>query len=332
MNQTSQQPSLKEKQSHGTRLFPCAYYHFCNPSHRLRVRHHWHEEVEIVYLHHGSFKLDINMEPYGTDRECFLFINSGELHSLRSLSMEFDEQAVVFSPSMLLFQDYDSIDESILLPLTQNKLTFPRFLDQTSPFFSAFRSCYQQISHIFSQSKETLITGEQILTDDVISQLQIKAGILQLIGILMEAGLMCQSPRTESQKITAIKTVLSYITDHYHEKLYVQDLASQVNMNEQYFCRFFKRSIGKTPIDYINDYRLNKVIRLLETGDAQITEICLECGFNNMGDFSATFQAQNRNHSSVIPKIISFQKVRIIYFLISFSVVFLLSIVYNVTK
>ena len=286
MNQTSQQPSLKEKQSHGTRLFPCAYYHFCNPSHRLRVRHHWHEEVEIVYLHHGSFKLDINMEPYGTDRECFLFINSGELHSLRSLSMEFDEQAVVFSPSMLLFQDYDSIDESILLPLTQNKLTFPRFLDQTSPFFSAFRSCYQQISHIFSQSKETLITGEQILTDDVISQLQIKAGILQLIGILMEAGLMCQSPRTESQKITAIKTVLSYITDHYHEKLYVQDLASQVNMNEQYFCRFFKRSIGKTPIDYINDYRLNKVIRLLETGDAQITEICLECGFNNMGNFS----------------------------------------------
>lgn len=290
MNQTSQQPSLKEKQSHGTRLFPCAYYHFCNPSHRLRVRHHWHEEVEIVYLHHGSFKLDINMEPYGTDRECFLFINSGELHSLRSLSMEFDEQAVVFSPSMLLFQDYDSIDESILLPLTQNKLTFPRFLDQISPFFSAFRSCYQQISHIFSQSKETLITGEQILTDDVISQLQIKAGILQLIGILMEAGLMCQSPRTESQKITAIKTVLSYITDHYHEKLYVQDLASQVNMNEQYFCRFFKRSIGKTPIDYINDYRLNKVIRLLETGDAQITEICLECGFNNMGNFQRLFK------------------------------------------
>lgn len=191
---------------------------------------------------------------------------------------------------MLLFQDYDSIDESILLPLTQNKLTFPRFLDQTSPFFSTFRSSYQQISHIFSRSKETLLAGEQILTDDVISQLQIKAGLLQLIGILMEAGLMCQSSRTESQKITAIKTVLSYIADHYHEKLYVQDLASQVNMNDQYFCRFFKRSIGKTPIDYINDYRLNKVIRLLETGDAPVTEICLECGFNNMGNFQRLFK------------------------------------------
>lgn len=290
MNQTSQQPGLKEKQSHGTRLFPCAYYHFSNLSYRLRVRHHWHEEVEVVYLQHGSYKLDINMEPYGTDQECFLFLNSGELHSLRSVSVEFDEQAIVFSPSMLLFHNYDSIDELILLPLAQNKLTFPCFLDQTSPFFPAFRSCYQQISRIFSKNNETLVTGEQILTDNVIAQLQIKAGILQLIGILMEAGLMRQSPGSESQKITAIKTVLSYITEHYQEKLYVQDLASQINMNEQYFCRFFKRSIGKTPIDYINDYRLNKVIRLLETGDAPVTEVCLECGFNNMGNFQRLFK------------------------------------------
>lgn len=290
MNQTSQQPGLKEKQSHGTRLFPCAYYHFSNLSYRHRVRHHWHEEVEVVYLQHGSYKLDINMEPYGTDQECFLFLNSGELHSLRSVSVEFDEQAIVFLPSMLLFHNYDSIDESILLPLAQNKLTFPRFLDQTIPFFPAFRSCYQQISRIFSKNNETLVTGEQILTDNVIAQLQIKAGILQLIGILMEAGLMRQSPGSESQKITAIKTVLSYITEHYQEKLYVQDLASQINMNEQYFCRFFKRSIGKTPIDYINDYRLNKVIRLLETRDAPVTEVCLECGFNNMGNFQRLFK------------------------------------------
>lgn len=230
------------------------------------------------------------MEPYGTDQECFLFLNSGELHSLRSVSVEFDEQAIVFLPSMLLFHNYDSIDESILLPLAQNKLTFPRFLDQTIPFFPAFRSCYQQISRIFSKNNETLVTGEQILTDNVIAQLQIKAGILQLIGILMEAGLMRQSPGSESQKITAIKTVLSYITEHYQEKLYVQDLASQINMNEQYFCRFFKRSIGKTPIDYINDYRLNKVIRLLETRDAPVTEVCLECGFNNMGNFQRLFK------------------------------------------
>lgn len=290
MNQTSQQPGLKEKQSHGTHLFPCAYYHFSNLSYRLRVRHLWHEEVEVVYLQHGSYKLDINMEPYGTDQECFLFLNSGELHSLRSVSVEFDEQAIVFSPSMLLFHNYDSIDESILLPLAQNELTFPRFLDQTIPFFPAFRSCYQQISRIFSKNNETLVTGEQILTDNVIAQLQIKAGILQLIGILMEAGLMRQSPGSESQKITAIKTVLSYITEHYQEKLYVQDLASQINMNEQYFCRFFKRSIGKTPIDYINDYRLNKVIRLLETRDAPVTEVCLECGFNNMGNFQRLFK------------------------------------------
>lgn len=290
MNQTSLQPGLKEKQSHGTRLFPCAYYHFSNPKKRLRVRHHWHDEIEIIYLKSGHYKLDINMEPYATDQECFLFLNSGELHSLRSLSSACEERAIVFSPDMLLFQEYDTIEESILLPLVQNKLTFPRFLDCTNPIFPAFQTVYQQIEQAFSRNCPPMTNGEQILTANVIAQLQIKAGLLQMIGLLMEAQLMCQSPGAESQKITAIKTVLSYITAHYQEKLYVQDLAAQVNMNEQYFCRFFKRSIGKTPIDYINDYRLNKVIHLLESGDAPVTEICLECGFNNMGNFQRLFK------------------------------------------
>lgn len=106
----------------------------------------------------------------------------------------------------------------------------------------------------------------------------------------MEAGLMCQSPRTESQKITAIKTVLSYITDHYHEKLYVQDLASQVNMNEQYFCRFFKKAIGRSPIEYVNEYRIKKARHYLEETDLTVMEICLECGYNNLGNFLREFR------------------------------------------
>lgn len=70
-NQTSQQPGLKEKQSHGTRLFPCAYYHFSNLSYRLRVRHHWHEEVEVVYLQHGQLVAGSRYSrfPYRCDHE-----------------------------------------------------------------------------------------------------------------------------------------------------------------------------------------------------------------------------------------------------------------------
>ena len=113
MNQTSQQPSLERKAVPRYTPVSLCLLSFFQSRPRLRVRHHWHEEIEIIYLHHGFFQTGYQYGTLRTDQECFLFINSGELHSLRSLSIEFDEQAVVFSPSMLLFQDYDSIDESI---------------------------------------------------------------------------------------------------------------------------------------------------------------------------------------------------------------------------
>ena len=51
-----------------------------------------------------------------------------------------------------------------------------------------------------------------------------------------------------------------YIDKNYLNKIYIEDLAKEVNMNSQYFCRFFKSVIGKTPIDYLNNYRIEKSV------------------------------------------------------------------------
>ena len=41
---------------------------------------------------------------------------------------------------------------------------------------------------------------------------------------------------------------------------------------------------------YINDVRLTRVIHLLETSEMPVTQICLECGFNNIGNFQRLFR------------------------------------------
>ncbi len=61
-------------------------------------------------------------------------------------------------------------------------------------------------------------------------------------------------------------------------------------MNEQYFCRFFKKAIGRSPIEYVNEYRIKQAIRLLEETDLPITDVCLECGYNNLGNFLREFR------------------------------------------
>ena len=143
---SSQKQNLREIRAHGTSIFPCAYYLTTGNFTRLQVKHHWHEEIEILYLKSGKYKALINMESYEIHKECFLFVNRGELHDLRSVSQEYEEQAVVFDPQMLRFYNYDSIDEHILLPLIQGKLTFPRILDRSHPVFEVLAAEYKKIS------------------------------------------------------------------------------------------------------------------------------------------------------------------------------------------
>ena len=61
-------------------------------------------------------------------------------------------------------------------------------------------------------------------------------------------------------------------------------------MNSQYFCRFFKSVIGKTPIDYINNYRIEKSVELLVTTNDKILNICYSVGFDNFSYFIKTFK------------------------------------------
>ena len=46
------------------------------------VKHHWHEEVELLYFSGGEFCLEVNMERFNISEECFYFINPEELHSI----------------------------------------------------------------------------------------------------------------------------------------------------------------------------------------------------------------------------------------------------------
>ena len=47
---------------------------------------------------------------------------------------------------------------------------------------------------------------------------------------------------------------------------------------------------GKTITEYINEVRLKKSIELLKSGNVNITEIAIICGFNDVNYFSRLFK------------------------------------------
>ena len=110
---------LKEIRSHGTKTFPCAVYRTSSKGQGVMVKHHWHDEVEMLYFDKGGFLLEVNMEVYPVESECICFINPGELHSITKIcSEESGEDAIVFHPAVLSFESYDAAQ----IELLQSKL------------------------------------------------------------------------------------------------------------------------------------------------------------------------------------------------------------------
>lgn len=57
-----------------------------------------------------------------------------------------------------------------------------------------------------------------------------------------------------------------------------------------YLCRSFKKYVGMTPVEYINNARLTYAENLLLNTDRPIIEICMEAGFENLSNFYERFR------------------------------------------
>ncbi|MGQ1945769.1 AraC family transcriptional regulator [Geofilum sp. OHC36d9] len=89
-----------------------------------------------------------------------------------------------------------------------------------------------------------------------------------------------------------LNKVLNYISLNYTQKMVVSELAFKFGMNAAAFSRFFKSKTGKTPVEYINDMRINYACKLLQNGDLSVSQTCFECGFNNLSNFNRIFKGK----------------------------------------
>ena len=91
----------------------------------------------------------------------------------------------------------------------------------------------------------------------------------------------------EEKKITA---VVSYVMEHFQDKLTIDAVAHHVGMNRSNFSRYFHRKTGTRFNDFVNQVRIGQVCNLLIESDNNIADICYDAGFNNLSNFNRRFQ------------------------------------------
>ena len=94
----------------------------------------------------------------------------------------------------------------------------------------------------------------------------------------------------DGRRIEHLKNVIAMIEEHYDECITLDDLARSAGMNAKYFCRYFHEMTHRTPIDYVNYYRIEQACFKLATSNDSIADIGMSCGFNDVSYFIKTFK------------------------------------------
>lgn len=92
-----------------------------------------------------------------------------------------------------------------------------------------------------------------------------------------------------SHRNSYVAYTLNYIELNYMNKIKQEDIASQLQISVRYLSRLFKDYMGIPLSSYINIYRINRSIELMQDTDLTLTEIALTVGFSNAQHYSKTF-------------------------------------------
>ena len=86
--------------------------------------------------------------------------------------------------------------------------------------------------------------------------------------------------------------MLTYLNEHYSEKLTLKDVAREAFLCPEECERFFKRMTGVTVFQYLMGYRVEKGRELLVRTELPIAAVAQRCGFSTQSYFTVCFQKQ----------------------------------------
>jgi transcriptional regulator GlxA family with amidase domain len=87
--------------------------------------------------------------------------------------------------------------------------------------------------------------------------------------------------RAEPAATASIAELQRWLTDHLHENLTVEVLATYASMSPRTFARFFVRETGVTPAVYVEELRVEAAQRLLETSDLTVAAVASRVGMKH---------------------------------------------------
>lgn len=262
----------RENKIQGTFDFPIAFYHVDSNYPHYQMTYHWHPEYELLRILSGSFQLTIDGQSVTAVKDDILFIQGGTLHG--GIPEDCVYECIVFDMRLLLSNN------KICNKQLQQLLNHEASVDLVFP--NKPRELKRIVNEVFICMRDEK-PGYEFMAQGALYNMLGRINELSLIHI------NTSKPTASALQIKRFKNVLSYIEDHYSEQIPLEEMARIAGLSPRYFCRFFRKMTQYTPVEYLNYYRIECACEQLAQAQATITDIALNCGFNDISYFIKSF-------------------------------------------
>jgi len=273
----------REKTIHGSYDFPIAIYLDQLDKNVLGfVSWHWHDEIQLSLVNKGEVEFSVNQGVHVLKEGQGIFINSGCLHMSRPVSkLDSTYICINVDTKMLSFFQGSIIEQKYIKPF----LKLPSFSYVVLANEKDWqKTVLKKIQEIFSLYAQKPFGYELNIC------IELAAIWMQLIA--RQSDIIPSENTEEYIDQQRIKKIMSYIHEHYSEKITLQEIASVVNISKGECCRFFKRVVKCTIFEYVMNYRINRSIELLKTTDMTISNIANLVGFGSTSYYIESFKKQ----------------------------------------
>ena len=255
---------------------------------------HWHPQLECTVMLKGKLSYHVNNEAYTLQEGDGIIVNTNRLHLCNPVEEALPENGRSFLP-----EDADNSHYAVLLlhPDTlrfnnkmEKKYINPLLFDTNSDvfFLNHSESWHQSVIDIILDIFYSVIEKKPCF------ELMCQSHFFQMWSILFENTIAKNGYElADTDPMNPLKTMISYIQDNYQEKITLNDVAESGMMCQSKCCRLFRDALRQSPIEYLQNYRIQKGVYLLDHTDMSITEIALECGFHGASYFTETFRKIN---------------------------------------
>jgi len=236
---------------------------------------HFHPEIELVYVNNGKGKRHIGNHIGYFNHSQLILIGSNLPHIgfIDRLTTNGSECLIQFKPDFLgdkFFKVPEMQEIDALFERAKNGIRFN--ID---------------IKRKIGPKIEALVDKKGV--DKIVSFLEIlnELATTDDYTILNADGFAFETVHQDSDKI---EVIYKYINEHYQDHISLEEIADVANMTVPAFCRYFKKTTGKTFTKLVNEYRIVHATKLLTESTISISDISFECGFNNFSHFNKLFK------------------------------------------